>query len=319
MRFFIVRHVSSDILVFIVLLAMRFFPPAWSQDADQSVLLLFQQPTFSYFDLFTNAKQCHGIKSIITPTNCEYSCDKPCWVTHNQDLSPVADAVVFNLPEWADNSNFTLAGPNPRSKGQQTWVLIHTESSQPDARRNYGQFLTAASFMQHFEVLVSWAHNSDVFMPPWELHMQLPLQISTSDGNDDGDTDSLLRRRKDGVLAVTWVSNCIASNNRTLLLQELMRSVPTDSFGQCLNNARLPQEMEWLGSFTSMERHVLRKENWQVIYFRLVAVHRRRSCTKCFAARDVEDAARCRCQNCNDEALPVRVCVRKQQPAQYGH
>ena len=152
--------------------------------------------------------------------------------------------------------------------------------------------------MQHFEVLVSWARNSDVFMPPWELHMQLPLQISTSDGDDVSDTDSLLRRRKDGVLTVTWVSNCI---------------------GQCLNNARLPQEMEWLGSFTSMERHVLRKENWQVIYFRLVAVHRRRSCTKCFAARDVEDAARCRCQNCNDEALPVRVCVRKQQPAQYGH
>ena len=173
--------------------------------------------------------------------------------------------------------------------------------------------------MQHFEVLVSWARNSDVFMPPWELHMQLPLQISTSDGDDGSDTDSLLRRRKDGVLAVTWVSNCIASNNRTLLLQELMRSVPTDSFGQCLNNARLPQEMEWLGSFTSMERHVLRKENWQVIYFRLVAVHRRRSCTKCFAARDVEDAEGCKCQNCNDEALPVRVCVRKQQPAQYGH
>ena len=108
--------------------------------------------------------------------------------------------------------------------------------------------------MQHFEVLVSWARNSDVFMPPWELHMQLPLQISTSDGDDGSDTDSLLRRRKDGVLTVTWVSNCI---------------------GQCLNNARLPQEMEWLGSFTSMERHVLRKENWPVIYFRLVAVHRR--------------------------------------------
>jgi hypothetical protein len=103
-----------------------------------------------------------------------------------------------------------------------------------------------------------------VFMPPWELHMQLPLQVHLSDSDEFDSEDSHMRRRHDGALAATWVSNCIASNNRTLLLQELMRLVPTHSFGQCLNNARMPAEMEWMGSSTSSERHVLRKGNWQV-------------------------------------------------------
>lgn len=264
MGFFVKRPFFSSLYSFIILLEISLFPTAWSHESDHPVLLMFQQPTFFYFDLFTSAIRCHGIQSVITPTNCEYNCVKPCWVTHNPQLLPVAHAIVFNLPEWADQSkNFTLSGPNPRSKGQQAWVLIHTESSQPDARRNYGQFLTSASFMQHFDILVSWARNSDVFMPPWELHMQLPLQLHLSESGVLNDAVSLMRRRHDGVLAVTWVSNCIASNNRTLLLQDLMKSVPTHSFGQCLNNARMPPDMEWMGSFTSMERHVLRKENWQ--------------------------------------------------------
>jgi hypothetical protein len=258
------HRTASSLFSTIFLLIIFSLDAASSLDYVKPVLLLFQQPAFSYFDLLTNAAQCHGIKSIITPTDCEYECTKPCWVTHRPHLAPVADALVFNLPEWADESNFTLVGPNPRLKGHQAWVLIHTESSQPDARRNYGQFLTSASFMQHFDVLVSWPRNSDVFMPPWELHMQLPLYLHPSDSHDDGDEDPLMRRRHDGVLAATWVSNCIASNNRTHLLRELMRSVPTHSFGQCLNNARMPPEMEWLGPFTSKERHVLRKDHWQV-------------------------------------------------------
>ncbi len=248
-----------------MLLDLSLLPNAWSNNYDRPVLLLFQQPSFSYFDLLTNAIRCHGIKSVVTPTNCEYNCVKPCWVTHNPNLIPVADALVFNLPEWVDQSNSTLTGPDPRFKGQQAWVLIHTESSQPDARRNYGQYLTSASFMQHFDILVSWARNSDVFMPPWELHMQLPLKLHPSESGDQIDTDSVMRRRHDGVLAATWVSNCIASNNRTILLQDLMRFIPTHSFGRCLNNARMPPEMEWMGAFTSMERHVLRKGNWQVM------------------------------------------------------
>ena len=254
----------TSILLSLILLLGNPVHYVTSLDSVPPVLLLFQQPAFSYFDLFTNSIVCHGIKSVVTPTNCEYDCGKPCWVTHSPQLASVADALVFNLPEWADQSNFTLVGPDPRSKGHQAWVLIHTESSQPDERRNYGQFLTSASFMQHFDVLVSWARNSDVFMPPWELHMQLPLQVHLSDSDEFDSEDSHMRRRHDGALAATWVSNCIASNNRTLLLQELMRLVPTHSFGQCLNNARMPAEMEWMGSSTSSERHVLRKGNWQV-------------------------------------------------------
>jgi hypothetical protein len=206
----------------------------------------------------------YDVKSVITPTNCEYNCNYPCWVTHSPELAPVADALVFNLPEWVDQSNSTLVGPDPLLKGSQAWVLIHTESSQPDARRNYGQFLTSPSFMKHFDILVSWVRNSDVFMPPWELHMQLPLQVQSSFRDDVDNSQSFMRRRNDGVLAVTWVSNCIASNNRTKLLQELMQLVPTHSFGKCLTNARLPSEMDWMGSITSNERYVLRKDNWQV-------------------------------------------------------
>jgi hypothetical protein len=246
----------------ILLLGIR--PLHAAMHSSQPVLLLFQQPAFSYFDLFTNALRCHGIKSVITPTNCEYNCNNPCWVTHSPELAPVADALVFNLPEWVDQSNSTLVGPDPLLKGSQAWVLIHTESSQPDARRNYGQFLTSSSFMKHFDILVSWVRNSDVFMPPWELHMQLPLQVQPSFRDDVDYSQSFMRRRNDGVLAVTWVSNCIASNNRTKLLQELMQLVPTHSFGKCLTNARLPSEMNWMGSLTSNERYVLRKDNWQV-------------------------------------------------------
>ena len=247
-----------------VILLLGICPLHAAVHSSQPVLLLFQQPAFSYFDLFTNALRCHGIKSVITPTNCEYNCNNPCWVTHSPQLAPVADALVFNLPEWVDQSNSTLVGPDPLLKGSQAWVLIHTESSQPDARRNYGQFLTSSSFMKHFDILVSWVRNSDVFMPPWELHMQLPLQVQSSFSDDVDNSQSFMRRRNDGVLAVTWVSNCIASNNRTKLLQELMQLVPTHSFGKCLTNARLPSEMDWMGSLTSNERHVLRKDNWQV-------------------------------------------------------
>ena len=255
---------TSALLSLILLLDIISLRVVSSQDSVEPVLLLFQQPAFSYFDLFTNAIQCHGIKSVITPTNCEYACTKPCWVTHSHHLAPVANAVVFNLPEWADQSNFTLVGPDPDLKGRQAWVLLHTESSQPDAHRNYGQFLTSASFMRYFDLLVSWPTNSDVFMPPWELHMQLPLQMHLSGNHGTTNADSLMRRRNDGILAATWVSNCIASNNRTRLLQDLMLSVPTHSFGQCLNNARMPPEMDWMGPLTSDVRHVLRKENWQV-------------------------------------------------------
>jgi len=289
---------------------------ASSPDSGQPILLLFQQPAFSYFDLFTNSMRCHGIKSVVTPTNCEYDCVRPCWATHSPQLAPVADALVFNLPEWADHSNFTLVGPDPRSKGHQAWVLIHTESSQPDQRRNYGQFLTSASFMRHFDVLVSWVRNSDVFMPPWELHMQLPLQVHFSGSDELGNEDSLMRRRLDGALAATWVSNCIASNNRTQLLQDLMRSVPTHSFGQCFNNARMPPEADFMGSSFSSERHVLRKDNWQVNSpgrFSLASFHAcapsRCFFTKCLAARNVEDAARRRCQDSRDEALFICFCV----------
>ena len=217
------HRTASSLFSTIVLSIICSLDAASSLDYVKPVPLLLQQPAFSYFDLLTNAAQCHSIQSIITPTDCDYACTKPCWVTHRPHLAPV-----------------------------------------PDARRNSGQFLTSASFMQHIAVLVSWPRNSDVFMPPWELHMQLPLFLHPSDSHDDGDEDPLMRRRHDGVLAATWVSNCIASNNRTHLLRELMRSVPTHSFGQCLNNARMPPEMEWLGPFTSKERHVLRKDNWQV-------------------------------------------------------
>jgi hypothetical protein len=56
-------------------------------------------------------------------------------------------------------------------------------------------------------------------------------------------------------------SNC---NNRTFLLQELMRSVLTDSFGQYLNDALLPQEMDCLGSSIRCSGMCC-KNNWQVI------------------------------------------------------
>jgi hypothetical protein len=132
-------------------------------------------------------------------------------------------------------------------------------------------------------------------MPPWELHMQLPLQMHLSDTDDV----SPVRHRHDGVLAATWVSNCIASNNRTRLLQELMLSVPTHSFGQCLNNARMPPEMDWMGPFTSKERHVLRKDNWQVtvIDSDIMQFIFTLSLTKHHAACNVENAARRRCQS----------------------
>jgi hypothetical protein len=272
MKFSSEHHIASAFLILIFLLNVSLLRATSSLGSVQPILLLFQQPAFSYFDLFTNAKLCHGIKSVITPTNCEYECAKPCWVTHSPHLAPAADAVVFNLPEWADQSNATLVGPDPMLKGHQAWVLIHTESSQPDARRNYGQFLT-----------------SDVFMPPWELHMQLPLQMHLSDTDDV----SPMRHRHDGVLAATWVSNCIASNNRTRLLQELMLSVPTHSFGQCLNNARMPPEMDWMGPFTSKERHVLRKDNWQVTVIDSDIMQ----FIFTLSLTNVENAARRRCQS----------------------
>jgi hypothetical protein len=264
MKFSTKPHIASIALGFILILLVTSCHAAPFLETAQPILLLFVQPAFSYFDLFTNAFRCHGIKSVITPTDCEYECAQACWVTHSSLLAPVADAFVFNLPEWVDRSNGTMVGPDPRLKGHQAWVLVHTESSQPDASRNYGQFLTSASFMQHFDVLVSWVRNSDVFMPPWELHMQMPLQMHLSDTYDVSGPESLMRRREDGVLAACWISNCIPSNSRNILLQELMQLVPTHSFGHCFNNARMPPEMDWTSSSYLNERYVLRKENWKV-------------------------------------------------------
>jgi Glycosyltransferase family 10 (fucosyltransferase) C-term/Fucosyltransferase, N-terminal len=140
-----------------------------------------------------------------------------------------ADAVVFHIP--------TLAEPPalPKRPGQR-WVAWSMESEV-----NYPQ-LRDASFMGRFDLTMTYRQDADIWTP--YLGPELLRDLATPP-----------QPKTERATAVFIASNPRDRSGRSDYVRELMKHLPVDSYGQCLNNRTLTGDLGRASKLATIARY----------------------------------------------------------------
>ncbi len=143
-------------------------------------------------------------------------CSGRCELTFDRARFDKADAVIFHIPSL----------PRPlrlRKRRGQRWVALSMESDV-----NYPQLLHA-KFMAWFDYTMTYRLDSDfpaIYLDPQVVvDLFKPAQPKTADA-----------------AAVYIASNLDDRSGRTDYVREMMRHMPIDSYGRCLQNRTLPDD-----------------------------------------------------------------------------
>lgn len=148
-----------------------------------------------------------------------------CVFTHNKDRALNASAFVFHAPAWNE-------GNLPRKK--QPWVIDSMESPA------YYKMLMNKRVMRLFRYSMTYRLDSD-FPLTYAAPVRIVQQITTLLPPGDFYQRRSLSR---GEASILWLaSNCQANNGRSAYVAELMKHVPIDCLGGCMNNGpKIPRE-----------------------------------------------------------------------------
>ncbi|XP_043272308.1 alpha-(1,3)-fucosyltransferase 10 isoform X2 [Venturia canescens] len=157
--------------------------------------------------------------------------DKQCYFTKKRSsvTNPLLKAILFY------GSNLELDDlPIPRKKHVR-WALFHEESP-----RNNPMFIYQSA-LGLFNYSATFSRYSDVPLTLLSLPGEREL-ITTSYFLPVKEKNLLLVTKK--LAPVLYIqSNCDTPNDRDSYIAELMKYIPVDSYGACLNNRRLPESL----------------------------------------------------------------------------
>jgi len=137
-------------------------------------------------------------------------------VTHKREYIERANALLFHARD-VDFSDL------PSRKENQPWVLFTMETPLSDP------WTLKPELVRHFDYFMGYQLNSD-FPVPYYYDV----------------TESLLKplnpfKRE---VPILWAgSNCNTFSGREYYIQELMKYIPIDSYGSCLNNMQFPPNL----------------------------------------------------------------------------
>ncbi|KAK8898387.1 alpha-(1-_3)-fucosyltransferase activity protein [Tritrichomonas musculus] len=142
-----------------------------------------------------------------------------------------AQLIIYNALDNYGNIN---SPRNPKLRPDQITCVESMESST-----NYPAIF---SNRKSFNYSMSYSLTSDVPIPYSEFFEtnEMPLNIS----------------EKKGRLVCAFISNCHATNGRKQYVEELMKYIKIDSYGSCLNNAKVPSELEKHDKYRTKENVV---------------------------------------------------------------
>src|SRR6185437_7655958 len=139
-----------------------------------------------------------------------------CELTFDRSRFDEADAVIFHIP------TLSLEQPLHKRPGQR-WVATSMESEV-----NYPQ-LRDPEFMRWFDYTMTYRLDSD--FPMLYFNDALARELLTP-----------AQPKTEAALAVYMASNPADRSGRTEYVRELMRHIPIDSYGRCLQNRTLTED-----------------------------------------------------------------------------
>jgi hypothetical protein len=149
-------------------------------------------------------------------------------LTTDLDRLPDAHVVVFHVPTTPDVTRV-------RKYPGQIWVAFSMESDV-----NYPS-LSNLHFMRRFDLTMTYRLDSDIPVPylGWKFEMlHTPPSPKTAESP-----------------AVYFASNPFDRCRRTIYVRQLMKHLPVDCYGKCLNNRKLPDDTGWNSKFDTIAKY----------------------------------------------------------------
>ncbi|XP_051973844.1 alpha-(1,3)-fucosyltransferase 10 [Xyrauchen texanus] len=153
-----------------------------------------------------------------------------CFFTVNKSYHshPLTQAFLFYGTDFSIESL-----PLPRSKHHQ-WALFHEESPKNNYKLFHEMLISlfnhTATFSQHSHLPLTTQHLESISALTMQTHL-LPL-----------DYKNHLRKTLAPVVYVQ--SDCDPPSDRDVYVQELMKHIQVDSYGECLHNKELPPHLK---------------------------------------------------------------------------
>jgi hypothetical protein len=149
-------------------------------------------------------------------------------LTTDTDRLPDAHVVMFHVPNTPDVRKI-------RKYPGQIWVAFSMESDV-----NYPALINL-EYMRRFDLTMTYRRDSDIPVPyfSWDLEMfRNPPSPKTAESP-----------------AVYFASNPFDKCRRTFYVRQLMKYLPVDSYGKCLNNRQLPDDSGWKSKLDTIARY----------------------------------------------------------------
>lgn len=135
-----------------------------------------------------------------------------------------ARAVVFHIPQWKWKPRFMF----PKKRPGQLWAALSMECEE-----NYPR-LKDPDFMRAFDLTMTYRYDSDVPISYLAHFTSAPEFLTALHAPPVPKTAP--------VPAVSFISSRFNQSGRREYVRELMRHLPTHSYGKFLNNARLAED-----------------------------------------------------------------------------
>ncbi|KAL3877289.1 hypothetical protein ACJMK2_035020 [Sinanodonta woodiana] len=164
-----------------------------------------------------------------------------CRVTNNRTLRNNPDTKVF-IFYGSHFEPYDL--PLPRHKNH-LWALIHEESPRNVYILNHENTITLFNFTSTFQrrsnypITTQWLKCPDWL---WETTFMISLEEKNR------------LRNTEGLAPILYVhSDCHTPSDRDSFVTMLQKYIRVDSYGVCLNNKKLPENLRFRGSMLAME------------------------------------------------------------------
>jgi len=164
--------------------------------------------------------------------------DFKCFFTNDRSFRhhPMVKTIFFYGTDFK-----TYDVPIPRKQGED-WALLHEESPKNNP------IFTHFDLIRHFNHTSSFKRQSHFplttqYLESIDYLTQSKYLVSIEEKN---------RLQKEGLAPVAYVqSGCDTPSMRDQYVSELMKFIPVDSYGTCLNNKELPSDIQGSDNFES--------------------------------------------------------------------
>ncbi|XP_039276966.1 alpha-(1,3)-fucosyltransferase 10 isoform X2 [Nilaparvata lugens] len=163
------------------------------------------------------------------PTKCG---DVSCFFTHNRKFKdhPLQKAIIFYGSDM-----HVLDLPLPRNRGHIIWALFHEESP-----RNFLPIVYEKT-LSMFDLTATFSRHSH--MPLTLQYLENAEKLQTMEYFIPFEEKDMLSAQV--IAPVLYIqSSCEVPSDRDSYIKELMKYIKVDSYGECLNNKKLPYDIQ---------------------------------------------------------------------------